>query len=134
MITLQPKLKTNAPDEVYSRLVEIRREISRYQTWTSSEFYPSDALVRCVCSWMDDYIGRDNRNKFLSECYRREIKSSKDLTASEKMGLVVWGGPMKDEGGQGVKQTWHASKQFYQDIKLIQRNFGQLEFIQENPK
>lgn len=130
MITIQPKLKPNAPDEQYSRLVEIRREISRYQT-SPAGMHPSDGLVRFVVTSMDTLIGRENRNKFLSECFMREIKSSKDLTAGEAMGLLLWAAPVKDAVSAGEKERWHFTARYKHDMQLIQGHFGQLEFTQK---
>lgn len=127
MKTISPPRRVLPQDEHYSKLVEIRRAISKFQTWPNATMHPSMGLVHYVCSMMDETIGRENRNKFLSECFRREIKSSKDMTAGEQMGLLTWAGPSKDATNAGEPEKWHPSPQFITDLGYIQTYFGQVE-------
>lgn len=119
MINIQPKRRTLDEQERYSRLAEIRREIGKFEN-QPGQIRPPKGLVAFTCALMDKAIGRENRNKFLSECFHRSITSSKQLTPGEAMGLLLWASPSKDE-------NWHPSQQFISDMELIR-----VQFILEN--
>ena len=134
MKTITPQRKPLPPDEHYSRMVEIRREISKFQTWPNKTMHPSLGLVHYVCAMMDNAIGRENRNKLLSESFRRVITSSKDLTAGEQMGLLLWAAPVKSAMSAGEKESWHASAKFISDMEFIRAEYGQMELPNGEPK
>ena len=134
MQTIQPKRKVLDTPEHYSRMVEIRREISKFQTWPNKTMHPSLGLVHYVCAMMDNAIGRENRNKLLSESFRRVITSSKDLTAGEQMGLLLWAAPVKSAMSAGEKESWHASAKFISDMEFIRAEYGQMELPNGEPK
>jgi hypothetical protein len=125
--SIEAKFESDHAEMLYGRMMEIRRQISKWQT-SSQNIHVSVGQLRAAIAEIDEAIGRENRNEILSKAYRRDITSSKELTDAEAFGLVIWVGMAKDNDNPSRNVKWHPCKQFVSDIPVLQEWYGQIRF------
>jgi len=100
-------------------VLAIRPELKRFG---QSSVTPNFKLLRMTVDVIDDAVGRNNRNLLLSLVFGRDIRSSKDLTDSEGMAVLLWGGVSKDE----PTGKWLYKGKFIHQVQCLRQALGQL--------
>jgi hypothetical protein len=114
------------PAEIYSRWVDILRELSHYQKQRVGQVARQDKLLRMVCAWLDVEVGRQVRLILFSRAFGREIHSSKELTSQEAFGVVTWCNPFKEDKEDG---KWKPGENWDIDMEVLRKHYLVLNAI-----